>query len=267
VGMVNRCGIEWIRWDCNSNPGPFWDQNDPEGDYGKIQNAWCAGFLAVLDEFMERCPQVHIESCAGGGNRMDPGTLRRAHSAWMSDNAHYYPAVRRYQVGVNRFLPGYSNSVMIFSDITDDRLEFGPGHVPWEAVFSKFAGAFGLSESASHFTEKGKEQLRRLIAYFKSVRHLLMKDFYPLFNPRSLAEYDGWEFYDPERGEGLFAVFRCKASENGVRFRLQGTDATKSYKAISFDGGSLVFRGDSDVELDFPAMEDSTLFHFSIINE
>ena len=264
--MVERCKIEWIRWDCNSSPGPFWNQNDPEGEYGKVQNAWCAGFFTFLDEFMERCPQVHIETCAGGGNRMDPGTLRRAHSAWMSDNAHYYPAVRRYQAGVNLFLPGYSNSVMIFSGQEDDSLEFGANHTPYEAVFSKFAGAFGLSEKASHFTAKGKEQLKKFISEFKSVRHLLLKDFYPLFDPASLRDYDGWEFFDPEANEGIFAVFRCNSPANKIKIDLHGTNKGKIYKAVPFEGESFTFSGDSEIELDFPAVGDCMLYCFSAVN-
>lgn len=262
--MVERCGIEWIRWDCNSNPGPFWDQNDPQDNYGKIQNAWCAGLFTFLDEFMERCPKVHIEACAGGGCRMDPGTLRRAHSAWMSDNAHYYPAVRRCQSGVNLFLPGYSNSVMIFSDAADNRLEFGHGHVPWEAVYSKFAGAFGCSEKSSHFTENGKLQLKQMIAEFKAVRHLLLKDFYALFEPASLHDYDGWEFFDTEKGEGIFSIFRCHSTERKIRFHLRGVDPEKIYKVIPFHGTSFTVMGELAIELDFPSVGDCMLYHFLI---
>ena len=65
---VARYRIEWLRWDFNNVPAPFWEANEPERQWGRLQLGYGEGLLLLLDEFMARCPQVHIEACAGGGH-------------------------------------------------------------------------------------------------------------------------------------------------------------------------------------------------------
>ena len=40
---------------------------------------------ALLDRFRTAFPAVEIESCAGGGGRIDAGIIRRTHRFWTSD--------------------------------------------------------------------------------------------------------------------------------------------------------------------------------------
>ena len=69
--------------------------------------------------------------------------LRRAHSAWINDQAHSHNAVRRFQAGVNRLLPGcYANFVYV----THDHV-FRPANLR-----SRMAGPLGFSEQSGHFT-------------------------------------------------------------------------------------------------------------------
>jgi alpha-galactosidase len=223
VSKVHEWKIDWMRLDCNNTPGAFWDANEPDGCRGKIQNQYCAGLYGLLDELGEKCPNLHIETCAGGGRRMDIGMLRRANSAWMSDLAKDYHCVRRFQVNLNRFVPGFANSVFITPRGTENSaIVFGTDTFPWESIYSKFAGPLGFSEISSHFSEKGASQLKKIIAQFKAVRSYLLKDFHPLFDPCSINDYDGWQFHDPETGSGIFMVFRCSSPKKSMKFFLKG---------------------------------------------
>ena len=226
---VARYGIEWLRWDFNNVPAPFWEANEPENQWGRLQLGYGEGLLLLLDEFRARCPQVHLEACAGGGHRLDLGTLRRADSAWISDQAHDFNAVRRFQSGANRLFPGFGNSAYI----THDHV-FHPANLR-----SRMAGPLGFSEQSKHLTAETKSQLKREIANYKAQRHLLLKDYYPLFNPASLAEPDGWQFHDPETGEGFFMVFRCKSPGTQVQVKLRGLEEGVAYEFEDVDGGAL----------------------------
>lgn len=237
TGFVEKYTLEWLRWDCNNSPAQFWDANEAENEWGKIQNAYGNGLLQLLDEFMDACPQVHIEACAGGGHRMDLGTLRRAQSCWMSDNAAGYDAVRRYQINMNRFLgPNYSNSVFLWGK---DHLEKGARYdsFPPAALRSKMAGPLGFSEPTLFYTEKSKAILKKEIALYKKYRPLLMKDFYPLFDPRSLSDFDGWQVHDSESGEGIFMVFRCRSPLSETVVNLNGLNPGERYVAHDLDTG------------------------------
>lgn len=224
---VNKYGIEWLRWDFNNSPAPFWEANEAPGEFGPKQIGYAQGLYALRDEFMQRCPQVHIESCAAGGHRMDLGTLRRSHSAWMNDNTDTYNPIRRCQAGVNRVLPGcYANSTFLWATHPHQRIQSlsslkADGYPP-AVLRSRMAGTLGFAENCRFYTPAIKKHLKNEIKHYKAQRRLLMQDYYPLFNPQRLSDYDGWQFHDPATGEGFFQVFRCESSDSKIELQLPG---------------------------------------------
>lgn len=244
---VEKYGIEWLRWDFNNTPAPFWDNNEEEEDFGKLQLKYGEGLYALLDAFRGKCPQVHIEACAGGGHRMDLGTLRRANSAWMNDLAERVPSVRRFQACLNQFLPGnYCNSAQMLQH------EEGIGSCLL-SLRSKMAGSLGFSTPSEKITAELKEALKREIANYKSIRHLLMKDYYPLFNPASVREYDGWQFHDPEKEEGFLMVFRNGAAQSEVSVKLPGLTKGVEYELTDVDdAGTTIWRGGAAATVSVP---------------
>jgi alpha-galactosidase len=253
VSAVKRYGIEWIRWDCNNALADFWDANESPEDFGRLQFDYITGLYRFLDEFRTACPQVHLENCASGGYRMDPGLLRRADSAWMNDNVEYH-SVRRYQANLNSFVPGFANSVFFPNAFFSE--------LPLEKIYSKFAGPLGFSEKSEHFSATAAAKLKEIVAKYKQVRHLLLKDYYTHFSPKSLREPDGWQFHDPETGEGLFAVFRCEAPESTVKTVPKGLAAGK-YEAVEIASGkTLWFEAGSTIEIELERKSDCGLFHY-----
>ena len=239
---VNKYGIEWLRWDFNDAPAPFWEAGDADDQWGRIQLEYGEGLLALLDAFMAKCPQVHIEACAGGGYRMDLGTMRRAHSLWMNDNSNALPAVRRFKAGVNRVLPAcYANSVFNWATHEDrcpqTRESLQRDGYPPMALRSLMAGSLGFSERTALFTPRIKACLKREIANYKAQRHLLMKDFYPLFDPRRLTDYDGWQFHDPEAREGFLMAFRAQSPKETETVQLGGLAPGGIYRLTDVDTG------------------------------
>lgn len=253
ISAVKRYGIEWIRWDCNNALADFWDANENPEDFGRLQFDYITGLYQFLDEFRTAYPHVHLETCAGGGYRMDPGLLRRADSAWMNDNVEYH-SVRRYQANLNSFVPGFANSV------------FRPNaffvELPLEELYSKFAGGLGFSEKSEHFSAAAATKLKEIVAKYKQVRHLLLKDYYAHFSPKSLREPDGWQFHDPATGKGLFAIFRCESSESAVKIAPKGI-ATGKYEAVEIaTGKTLRFEAKSVIEVKLERKSDCGLFHY-----
>ena len=265
---IHEWRIEWIRWDFNNSPGAFWDANDPDGETGKIQNAYCAGLYEVLDRLEKAAPEVHIETCAGGGGRMDAGSLRRAHSLWMSDQAANHDNVRGMQKGLNRFVPGFANSVFILpQSVKNNSIAFGRTLTPWTTLLSKFAGPLGFAEDSLHFTKKGAEQIAETIRVYKRIRHYLTANFESLFEPEHLTQYDGWRFYDPVSDSGIFAVFRCESTRSAVSLRLKGLRKGKTYHAECLAGdnhnpGTFDFQGGTAFRMELKEKQDSVLYHY-----
>ncbi|MBE6404450.1 MAG: alpha-galactosidase [Lentisphaerae bacterium] len=257
VKTVKQYGIEWIRWDCNEALSGFWESNETPEDVGKVHYLYICGLYAFLDEFRKACPQVHIETCAGGGNRMDPGLFRRADSAWMSDNVWIHTA-RSYQRNLNVFVPGYSNSL------------FRPW-VPFETVpldhlYSRFAGSLGFSERSRNFSESAKEEMKKLVRKYKEIRHLLLKDYHRLFVPATLSEPDGWQFHDPETDEGIFAVFRCDSPTDSIPVTLKFTDGGEYEAEDIATGKTFRFSGGKEIAVTLDQKSDAVLYHYHKIS-
>ena len=81
---IEQLDIRWSRWDYNIEPAPYWQAVDPTM---KIQFAYFQGLYRVLDTLMREHPNWMVEGCASGGRRIDLGTMRRAHTYWMSDHS------------------------------------------------------------------------------------------------------------------------------------------------------------------------------------
>lgn len=267
---VNRYGIRWLRWDFNNTPLPFWMVNE-RSDMGKIHIGYGEGLLSLLDEFMHRCPQVHIEACAGGGHRTDLGILRKAHSLWMNDNSFSYNAIRRFQAGLNRMQTGnYGNSCFLWATHKRERLQSissvkKNGYSP-AILRSRMAGGLGFSEQTWFWTPAIKKYLKDEIEKYKSVRHLIMKDYYPLFCPKGMNEYDGWQFHDPDTGDGFFMVFRCDSPDEKTTIIPGGWKQGERYELTDMDTEEKIrVSGDMELPVSVRTNEGTRWFRYRVL--
>jgi len=105
---IEKLDIRWLRWDYNQPPGAFWDRVDPTG---KIQFAYVAGLYRVRETLLSRFPNLNIDTCASGGNRIDFGVLRSSCTMVISDHAEDPHICRLMQTGGARIFPAnYMNS-------------------------------------------------------------------------------------------------------------------------------------------------------------
>ncbi|WP_448659109.1 alpha-galactosidase [Sphingomonas sp. CJ99] len=84
--LVSQHDIAFLKWDHNrhwSEPG--WLGAAPE-DQQRLYVDYVHGLYWILAELRRRHPHLEIESCAGGGGRVDLGILRFAEGVWPSDN-------------------------------------------------------------------------------------------------------------------------------------------------------------------------------------
>ena len=102
-----------------------------------------------------------------------------------------------------------------------------------------FGGLLGFALDWTKLDSAARERVRQAIAAFKTVRHLLDKDYYPLF-PGTLdqGQWVGWEFNDPAAGEGFLVVLRpALSSYRAAEVKLCGLDERKTYRVSPIDGG------------------------------
>jgi len=81
VALVERLGIDYIKWDHNRSLTDAGHSTD--GRPGVRRQTLQA--YRLMDELRVRFPGLEIESCASGGGRIDLGVLERTDRVWSSD--------------------------------------------------------------------------------------------------------------------------------------------------------------------------------------
>jgi alpha-galactosidase len=225
--------VSWIRYDMNQGyfkPDPLtaWSERDTPQTQGLTQVRYLLGEYALFDRLRARYPEMVIESCASGGRRIDLETIRRAHVYWKSDETNNLLIARSQETGGNTFLPG---------GLLNTNLPGASGASTFD-LHSLFAGPLGFATNWTQLDSAGRERVAQAIADYKRIRHLINKDYYPLF-PQTFdaSQWIGWEFFDPKAGEGFLVVLRPAESPLGsATILLGGVESGKSYTLSRLDG-------------------------------
>lgn len=267
---VHKHRIQWIRWDFNHQPLPFWVANESENQTGRLHVGYGDGLLTLRDELMARCPQVHLENCAGGGTRTDLGMLRRSHSQWMNDNSSSVPAIRKFLAGLNRVFPGnYGNSCFLWATHESQRIQSlaslkRDGYPPY-VMRSRMAGTLGFAEQSFLWTPKIRAYLKSEIEKYKSIRRFVMEDYYPLLTPSSVQEFDGWQFHDPRTGEGTMMVFRSESPQTKTVVAPQGVAKGDTIRLTDMDTGKKqTIKGGRELPISITEANGTRWFRYSV---
>ena len=199
----------------------------------------------MLDYLRDKFPNLIIENCASGGNRMDYGLLRRTDIAWLSDQTDPSYRVRYHVTGASYpFPPEYLNSWLVDS-------YFEPLGKATDAKYfqsllrSRMMGAFGISVQTNGLSVEQHTILKDEIARYKSVRDIIAKGKIFRLLPQNDTttdleqppeEPDGAEFFSDTSKAGVVFLFQGKTPWESRRVRLKGLDANVRYRIASGDG-------------------------------
>ncbi|WP_127843226.1 alpha-galactosidase [Actinomyces wuliandei] len=171
--LVERLGIAYIKWDHNSpllSPGHM----TPNPGLGTRLGAAAVhdqtlAYYRLLDALHERFPELEIESCAGGGGRVDLGVAERVQRVWASDciDAHDRHDIQR---GTSLLLPPelvgtHVGSGRAHTTLRDLDLDFRVGTALW--------GHMGVEWDLTAADEPTRQRLAAVIALHKELRGLL----------------------------------------------------------------------------------------------
>ncbi len=214
-GWIERLDLGWSRWDYNIGPKAFWERHDPTG---KLMFRYVEGLYRVLDTLIQQHPSWLVECCASGGRRIDLGTLRRACTVWFSDHTDDSHICRYMQTGANRFLPGnYPNSAVPTAKGAGDH-----GLSDFDFI-SRMCGAFSVDGDVASWSAGLTKRAGRSIEVYKSFRHLLVQNFYPLTpHPKRPDEWEVVEFASREGSEAAVLAFRAYGGPESLTIPLKG---------------------------------------------
>ncbi len=231
IRMIKENGIDMYRQDFNTEPLPFWRENDEEGRKGITEMKYIENLYALWDGMIEEFPSLFIDNCASGGRRIDFETCKRAVSLWRSDTG-CYPEHGDYRTSVwnnnqalmlTQFL-AFSSSAIWVTDAYDVR----------GAATDGLACNFDIlnPDFDFHAAEDILEEVIRLGVYRRG-------SFYPL--TEATLEENVWSAYQFACADtGVLYAFRRK--ENGEAektFKLSEVEENATY-LLTFSDEHLV---------------------------
>lgn len=223
--------IDFLKWDHNR---PYTEAGWPDAPAERQREVWVRhvrGVYEILAQLRSEFPDLLIETCAGGGGRVDLGILGLTDQAWPSDNTD--PADRLHiQYGYSRAYPArtMANWVTDTPDVSTGR------HSPLEFRFHvAMQGVLGLSSDILGWDEEECRAAGELIDAYKRIRPIVQEGDQFWLEPPSGDGPCAVQYVSPDRRETALLMYQVRGVVGAglSRFRLRGLDPDRAYRRVS----------------------------------
>jgi alpha-galactosidase len=231
--LATENNIRYFKWDMNravSEPG--WPDAGPVEER-KLFVDYSRNLYEIIDRLRAKHPKLEIESCSGGGGRIDLGILQRVDEVWPSDNTEAFDRLR-IQEG---FTMAYAPKIMS-AWVTDVPNMNGRSTSLTYRFLTMMQGALGVGANLNKFTEQDTTVAGRMIALYKRIRPTVQAgDLYRLYSPRS-GEFTANQYVAADGKQSVVFAFRHAQQYNNAAptIRLHGLDEKALYKVEATDG-------------------------------
>jgi alpha-galactosidase len=177
--LVSQNHIAFLKWDMNRNfSEPGW-ADAPGGAQKEIWVKYVNNVYAIIDRLRAKHPGLEIESCSGGGGRVDLGMLSRVDEVWTSDNTEAFDRLR-IQDG---FSAAYAPKVMM-AWVTDVPNMNGRGTPLKFRFLVAMMGSLGIGANLNHWSDADFALATQMIGYDKEIRQTVQQGrLYRLASP------------------------------------------------------------------------------------
>ncbi len=236
--LVSENDIAFLKWDYNRNwSEPGWDQLPP-AEQKRVYVDFTRNLYWVLSELQKRHPKLEIESCSGGGGRVDLGILRYTDEVWPSDNTDPFDRLTQQ----DGFTYAYTPQVMM-AWVTDSPhwLNHRSTSLAYR-MLSSMQGSLGIGANIEKWKDEEMGTAKRLIAAYHQVQRTIVQgDLYRLISPRNGSEFSATQTVNRDKSQSVvFAFIHSTQEGRGFpRLKLKGLDATATYALAPIEGRAL----------------------------
>jgi alpha-galactosidase len=186
----------------------------------------------IFDRLRAKYPKVEIESCSGGGGRVDLGILKRVDEVWTSDNTEAFDRLR-IQEG---FSYAYAPKVMM--DWVTDVPNMNGRSTPLKYRFLvAMQGSLGIGSNLNHWKAEDFELATKMVSTYKKIRGTVQQGkLYRLSSPREGDLTANQYVSEDERQAVLFASRQAQQFNRLLpAIYLKGLDSAAKYKIQTLD--------------------------------
>jgi alpha-galactosidase len=227
--------IRFLKWDMNrhfAEPGwPAAGENQK-----KVWVEYVRAVYSVMDRLRAKHAGVEIESCSGGGGRIDLGMLEHVDQVWTSDNTEAFDRLR-IQEG---FTLAYTPKAMMawVTDVPNMNGRVTPLRYRFLVAMQ---GSLGIGGNLDHWSEADQKLAAEMVAYYKRIRPTVQEGrLYRLVSP---TDDDAAVNQYVSRDGKQAVVFACRHSQQYMRalptVRLRGLAPEGVYRIERIDSGRL----------------------------
>jgi alpha-galactosidase len=230
--MLTENNIKFIKWDMNRH---FSEPGWPEVPIAEQKELWVKyvhNVYEIMDRLRAKHPGLEIESCSGGGGRVDLGVLRRVDEVWTSDNTEAFDRLK-IQEG---FTYAYSPKTMM-AWVTDVPNMNGRSTPLRYRFLVAMQGSLGIGTNLNKWTQSEFELATAMVKYYKQIRQTVQTgDLYRLLSPRE-GDLTANEYVSRDGKQAvLFAFLHSQQFLNPTpAVRLAGLQPNATYRVKKID--------------------------------
>ena len=236
--LLTENDIAFLKWDYNRNwSEPGWDQV-PIDDQKRVYVEFIRNLYAILADLRKKHPKVEIESCSGGGGRVDLGILRYTDEVWVSDNTDPFDRLSMQ----DGFTYAYTPQIMVAWVTDSPHWNQHRATSLTYRMLSSMQGPLGIGANLNRWTAEDFATAKRLISAYHSVQRTIVRgDLYRIISPRNGSQMSATETVSSDKNQAVVFAF-ANATTEGRGFpllQLQGLDPSAEYKLTFIEGKAL----------------------------
>jgi alpha-galactosidase len=231
--LASENNIKYFKWDMNrplSEPG--WE-DEPVADQRKLWVEYVRNLYDILDRLRAKHPKLEIESCSGGGGRVDLGILRRVDEVWASDNTEAFDRLGIQEGFTQAYAPKFMSAWV--TDVPNMNRRTTPLQYRFLVAMQ---GALGIGANLNKFSTDDVAMATKMVALYKRIRPTVqLGDLYRLYSPRA-GDITANQYVAADGKQLVVFAFRHSQEYSTAppAIRLQGLDERALYRLESVDG-------------------------------
>jgi alpha-galactosidase len=228
-GLIREGGVTCYRQDFNDLRVPeLFALADAPDRIGMAESLHIAGLYAFWDELLARHPDLMIDNCAGGGQRIDLETMARSVPMWRSDLQCWPFDPSAMQTQSQGLAPWVPLSAAVCEE---------PTRYAMRSALGLGLVTHWCTQTLDGGVDLPVETVRQLMDEALAMRKYFYGDFYPLLT-FSLADdvWAAWQYDRPDLGDGMMVAFRRHAAPFATwEAQLEALEAAAEYEVTAWD--------------------------------
>jgi alpha-galactosidase len=227
--LVSKNDIQFLKWDHNRN----WTEPGQPGvdpaDQQRLYVDYVRNLYWIIGELRKRHPKLEIESCSGGGGRVDLGIMALTDEVWPSDNTDPYDQLTIQDGFTHAYAPG-----TMMAWVTDSPSWANNRTTSLDYRFlSSMQGGLGIGANLNKWSDADFADATRMVATYKEIRQTVQRGaLYRLVRPDDPSGRVANLYVLSDKRQAILFAFLHSSTELNVlpQIMLTGLDPTRHYR-------------------------------------